>query len=114
VFEHLLAGRRRIRSRWQGFGLADCFDAHVTSRSTGYAKPSSTIFRQALKAIDVAPEAAAMIGDALDRDIAGAGAVGIRSIWVQRGPPHRSEPRPDAIIDSLTHLPAVLRSWIPR
>lgn len=100
------------RRDMEDFGLADCFDAYVTSLDVGYGKPHPAIFQAALAALGARPEETAMLGDRLDRDIAGAGALGIRTIW-RRLPgaapvPH---PRPDAEITSLGDLSAVLRRW---
>lgn len=100
------------RRDWTEFGMSDLFDAYVTSNGTGFAKPHPRIFERALEVLNAGPEAAAMVGDQLSRDIAGAKALGIRTIW-KRPTGHRGpvEPKPDATIASLTELAPILRDW---
>lgn len=100
------------RRDWTELGMADLFDAYVTSNGTGFAKPDPRIFERALHLLDAAPEEAAMVGDQLSRDIAGGKALGIRTIW-KRPAAHRGpvEPQPDATITSLAELAPILRDW---
>lgn len=72
-----------VREDWRAFGLADSIAAYITSRSTGYAKPHPAIFARALAKIAVQPAEAAILGDRLDRDIAGGAAFGMRTIWLR-------------------------------
>ena len=55
---------------------------------------------------------AVMVGDSLANDITGAAALGMRTVWVNRYrhelPP---EIRPDAVIEDLHGLAAVLDPW---
>jgi HAD superfamily hydrolase (TIGR01509 family) len=100
------------RRDWTELGMADLFDAYVTSNGTGFAKPHPRIFERALDLLDAAPEEAAIVGDQLSRDIAGGKALGIRTIW-KRPMGHRGpvEPQPDATISSLIELAPILRDW---
>jgi putative hydrolase of the HAD superfamily len=41
------------------------------------------MFHAALQALDVPAGEAVMVGNDLDRDIAGAAAAGVRSLWIQ-------------------------------
>jgi len=94
------------------FGIAECFDAYVTSLEVGYGKPHPAMFEAALAALGARPEEAAMLGDRLDRDIVGAQVLGIRTIW--RRLPHevgQPDPVPDAEIAELAELGDVLRGW---
>ena len=59
-------------------------DAAIGSRAHGKTKPHETIFRAALAALEVEPEAAAMVGDSLEDDIEGARALGMRALLVDR------------------------------
>jgi FMN phosphatase YigB (HAD superfamily) len=81
-------------------GLAE--DAVLTSRVHGKTKPHVGIFRRILELLDVAPEEAAMVGDSLDDDIAGARAVGMRALLVDREGRHPETQR----IDDLRAVPA--------
>jgi HAD superfamily hydrolase (TIGR01509 family) len=100
------------RRDWTELGMADLFDAYVTSNGTGFAKPHPRIFQRALRLLDAHPDGAAMVGDQLSRDIAGAKALGIRTIW-KRPAGHNGpvEPRPDVTITSLAELEPVLEDW---
>jgi HAD superfamily hydrolase (TIGR01509 family) len=100
------------RRDWTELGMADLFDAYVTSNGTGFAKPHPRIFERALRLLDAALEEAAIVGDQLSRDIAGGKALGIRTIW-KRPMGHRGpvEPEPDATITALAELAPILREW---
>jgi uncharacterized protein len=50
---------------------------------TGRFKPSTSMYRQALKQFGVTPQQAVMIGDQLFTDILGANRAGIEAIWVR-------------------------------
>jgi putative hydrolase of the HAD superfamily len=65
-------------------GIRDYFDFAVISGLTGHEKPDPEIFRAALSAADVPPEDAIHVGDSLRDDVAGAQAVGIRAIHLDR------------------------------
>jgi putative hydrolase of the HAD superfamily len=80
-------------------------DAIVGSKAHGRTKPHPSIFVAALRALDVAPAQAAMVGDSYEDDIAGARALGIRAIFLDRNGIH---PEADDRIDTLLALPAAL------
>lgn len=63
-------------------GLAQFFDAVVTSQDMGASKPDPALFREALRRIGVPPDQAVMVGNDVDRDIAGAMRMGLRAILV--------------------------------
>lgn len=117
----LWRGDEESRSDWAALGFGDLFDAHVTSRSTGYEKPHPAIFQRCLVELGVEADAAAMLGDRPERDVLGASRLGIRTIWKRPpgfadapDPPDPSDPphpAPDATIDSLAELPALLEAW---
>ena len=81
-------------------------DAWISSGAHGKVKPSPTIFRAVLELLAVEPEAAVMVGDSPDDDIAGARALGMRAFLLDREGRH-----PDADGDTLrdlASLPAAL------
>ncbi len=80
-------------------------DAIVGSKAHGRVKPHASIFIAALRALDVASDEVAMVGDSYEDDIEGARALGIRAILLDR-----DGLRPDAEdrIDTLLALPALL------
>ncbi len=80
-------------------------DAILTSRVHGKTKPHETIFRAMLERLDVAPGAAAMVGDDPEDDVAGARAVGMQAWLVDRD--DRFPQHPQRLTD-LRALPAAL------
>jgi HAD superfamily hydrolase (TIGR01549 family) len=64
---------------------------HLSYRS-GTAKPDRALFDQALRALDVAPGAAVMVGDSLDKDVRPAVELGMRAVWI----PHDADENGDA------------------
>ena len=73
-------------------GLLHFFDTVVFSDEVGYAKPSVKVFRKALDALGVTPEAAVHVGDDRAADVGGALKAGLRAIWVARPPESYDEP----------------------
>ncbi len=125
AFRHLLGGaefvalaRNRYWRERDGFVLdVGAFAValeHASGRTaTLVGKPAPGFFRAALDSLGVAPSEAAMIGDDLESDVGGAQAAGMRGILVRTGK-FRAEDlvhsavRPDAVLDSLAQLPALL------
>jgi HAD superfamily phosphatase (TIGR01668 family) len=103
--------------RW---GFRPYFEIIVTSAALGVRKPDRRIFQAALDHFGVAPERVAMVGDTLEADILGANQMGMYSIWItQRA--DRSDPslrsgqipqpaRPQAVINTLSEIPNLLKS----
>ncbi|HEY8807044.1 MAG TPA: HAD family hydrolase [Candidatus Limnocylindria bacterium] len=85
--------------------LASRFAAIVISAEVGAGKPDPKIFHAALDALDVASTDAVMVGDSLERDIAGARGAGLRGVWLDRsGTALTGDVMPDARIRSLRDL----------
>lgn len=80
-------------------------DVCVGSLHHGRVKPHRSIFEAALTALETGPEDAAMVGDSFADDIAGARALGMRAILLDRDGLHVDEPDR---IDTLLALPAAL------
>jgi|YNPNPStandDraft_1061719.scaffolds.fasta_scaffold38847_3 putative hydrolase of the HAD superfamily len=95
------------------FGLLEYLPVRIYSCVAGIVKPHPNIYRQALDALDVAPPEAVFVGDKLDVDVAGPQKVGMRAVLVAS--PYRAEEDPeivpDARIQSLAELPALLEEW---
>ena len=95
------------------FGLLEYLPVRVYSCVYGMAKPHPGIYRQALDRLDVAPAEAFFVGDKLRVDVAGPQKIGMRAILVAS--PYRTEfdPEitPDARIQSIDELPALLDAW---
>jgi HAD superfamily hydrolase (TIGR01549 family) len=79
-------------------------DAWVSSGVHGKVKPSPSIFKAVLELLGVAPSEAVMIGDSPDDDVAGAEAVGIRGLLLDRD----AKLGRDDALPTLLALPAVL------
>lgn len=85
------------------------FDAIVVSCEAGFGKPDVRVFNIVLSALGVAPEAALMVGDNLERDVAGAQAAGMKGAWLNRaGNPRNGGTTPDIEVPDLLELERVL------
>src|SRR4051812_7641992 len=101
-----------LRDRLEGFGLLRFFDAWSFSDETGWFKPATEAFMPALDGLGVEPSEAAHIGDNERTDVAGAKALGMRSIqytglydvaaWLPEQAPGALA---DHVIDDLSELP---------
>lgn len=95
--------------------LASRFATIVISAELGIAKPDARIFEFALNALDASAAEAAMVGDSLSRDVAGARNAGLRSIWIDRGleTAKPDDPVPDVRIRSLSEVRSALVATPP-
>lgn len=85
----------------------------LTSEDVRAYKPRPELFLEALKRCNANPENVIHIGDSYASDVRGAGALGIRTIWLNRlGKPLPEGPKPDHICGSLQEADAVLDRWI--
>ena len=73
---------RDVRAFAEHHGLD--IDAGISSFHHGKTKPHASIFRAVLDLLEVAPDEAAMVGDALEEDIEGARAIGMQAVLVDR------------------------------
>ncbi len=113
VTNTLARGDAEVADDWRRFGLSDTIDGAVSSHSVGWQKPHPRIFERALDIAGVVAADAVMIGDRLDADVLGASRLGMRTVL--RRTPHPQDAvdvRPDAAVDDLTELPAVLGAWL--
>lgn len=71
------------------YGLYGLFDARAISGDVGVEKPHPAMFLHALDCLNVHPleyGQVLMVGNNLERDIAGANALGITSVWIDWAP----------------------------
>lgn len=98
-------------------GLLEFFpDCRLSAADAGYLKPHASIFEQALKRANTTAERTIFIGDNPTADIAGGQAAGMKTIMriIERSRPLISGLiMPDAAINSLEELPAILDEWFP-
>lgn len=73
-----------VQKLLQNYGLDALFDAVVVSAAVNKRKPSPEIFEKTLRLLGVAVGEAVFVGDTVDADIAGAKAVGMRAVYVER------------------------------
>lgn len=69
--------------------LYHCFDAFAISGEVGVSKPDARMFHHALQQLGIAPAdygRVIMVGNYLERDIKGANALGIVSVWLDWAP----------------------------
>jgi len=79
------APRLPVWLRICGLGLQHYFDAVVTFDDTGVKKPDPKPFRTALDYLKLQPDEAIMIGDWAERDMVGAKAVGLKTVFARYG-----------------------------
>jgi HAD superfamily hydrolase (TIGR01549 family) len=79
-------------------------DAWVSSGAHGKVKPSPSIFKAVLELLDVEADVAVMVGDSPEDDVAGAEALGMRGVLLDREGKHEREDS----LPTLLALPALL------
>lgn len=97
------------REKIAASGLGDFFEAIAVSGEHGIGKPRAEIFHLLLDQLGVQRERAVMVGNSLERDIAGARNAGIVSIWLRV--PGSEEPDdvvPDHEVLGLHEVPAIV------
>lgn len=90
--------------------LKDCFHLSLSAAAVGAAKPDPAIFHAAMNRYGVKPTQCLHIGDDPHLDIGAARALGMRTLWINRGQrewPRDLEPAEDMLAD-LRDLPAWL------
>lgn len=94
------------RDKLRVLDLERWFVAIIISGEVGIAKPQAAIFQFALDQLGVEPEYIGHVGDNLVTDVAGAQAVGIASVWLNRlrHSPPTGAPHPDLEIHFLSAL----------
>ena len=99
----------------EDYGLYPHLDAVVISDEIGIRKPRVEIFEAVLDQLVVECHQVLHVGDSLGADVAGAAAMGIRSVWITRRVKDPDKvlaahdgPRPDYQIDDLAELEGIL------
>lgn len=97
-----------------GAGLDGRFDPVLISAAAGMRKPTPTLFLDIVRAWDLAPAAAVMVGDMLAEDILGAQRAGMHQIWIrgEADPAFNNEYldsiRPEVTVETLSDVPAAI------
>lgn len=95
------------QSKIDRLGLARYFPVRLIEGELGYGKPDRRVFESALNELEITAGEAWMVGDDINRDIAGAQKTGILAIWhdfENSGLPEDAEVFPDKIINSTKEL----------
>jgi putative hydrolase of the HAD superfamily len=99
-------------------GLEDLFAAVVISEAVGASKPDPRPFRAALDALGIAPAdygRVVMLGNRLERDVRGANALGLISVWLDWAPRYRKAPAgPAEVPQHVVHAPRELLEVLDR
>lgn len=77
------------------YGLDKFFDAWAISEELGVLKPDRRMFVHALERLGIGPEQYSrtlMLGNRLDRDVRGANALGMISVWIDWSPRYAKLP----------------------
>lgn len=106
----LITNSHRCLSSFQThFALEGIFSVALSSLDHGYLKPHPSIFQAALRAVEVEPDQAVMVGDSIAHDIEGARRLGMRGVLVARSESALAACPPGVpVIQSLRELPALL------
>jgi putative hydrolase of the HAD superfamily len=95
------------RAKIERFALGGHFSYIGIEGEAGVGKPDGEAYRRALRALGCAPQAAWMVGDNLEWDVAGAQRAGLSAVWVDyraTGLPHDACARPDHVVTGVGEL----------
>jgi len=102
------------REKIAASGLGPFFHAVAVSGEHGIGKPRAEIFHRLAAELGVDPKEAVMVGNSLERDIAGARNAGLTSVWIKvSGSEEHADVTPDFTILGLAELPAILKTLSP-
>nr|WP_237266025.1 HAD family hydrolase [Tolypothrix bouteillei] len=106
VVSNIWSTSELYRKEFERVGIAHLFDAIVFSSDYGCIKPSPRLFEKAVELLAVEPSKIVFVGDSLKYDIAGAQAVGLSTVWINRYSKDLNESSvcPDFTIEHLQEL----------
>ncbi len=87
------------------YNLWDLFDAFSISEQVGVEKPDARMFKTALDALGISEDSydqTMMVGNNLERDILGANALGMISVWLDWAPRRSKVPANDLEVPDYT------------
>jgi len=101
------------REKMEAVRLERWFRNVAISQEVGSWKPDPGIFHHALRLAEVSADEAVMLGDSLERDLAGAAGIGMRAIWVKRYAHQAAAAgaEPPHVLESLAGLSSLVRDW---
>jgi HAD superfamily hydrolase (TIGR01662 family) len=94
---------RVVRGDLEEWEVEGFFGAFVCSGDVAWRKPSPEFMWAAAEGLGVETAECLVVGDQVKRDVAGAAAAGMRSVWVNRdgGEPPEEGPRADWVVSDL-------------
>ena len=94
----------------QSVNLEDFFQTVIVSGDLGYRKPDIRLFKQALDALQLAPQEVIFVGNDMYRDVYGAHAVGMKTVFFKSNQGDHSYHGADAdyIIYNFNELPRAI------
>jgi putative hydrolase of the HAD superfamily len=96
------------RLKFEGTGLASCFDAVVISGVVGMGKPDPAVFAYALAQLGADAAGSVMVGDSWERDVLGATGAGLSAVWLAAGRTAPDEIPMVTTVDGMSDLRAGL------
>jgi putative hydrolase of the HAD superfamily len=99
------------RREMERHGLLALFDHTVFSADVGLWKPRPEVYHLALDALGVPAGEAVFVGDMPAYDIVGAQRAGLRAVYKRNAGSPLDGVVPDAEIDDLAELPALIKEW---
>lgn len=92
-------------------GLLELLDVRAYTSNMSHSKPHREAFLHVLNRLAVSPDEAVMVGDRPIDDVWGAQQLGMRGVWRPHpGSPAIGSVQPDAVISTLSELPALVRA----
>ena len=107
LLSDLWAPPRRARAFLADSGMTNLFRSIVLSCEHGAVKPGPRLFLTALEELGTRPEDALFVGDNYQRDIEGAAACGLATVWVCADGATADHSAPDRIVDRVERLSEV-------
>jgi HAD superfamily hydrolase (TIGR01549 family) len=96
-------------------GLEDCFAHRTISEELGVEKPDEAMFVTACEALKIPPGRLVMVGNHYYRDIEGARAVGMMTIWFHwndRYPSPKETPAAGYVARDASQLRSAIDDWV--
>jgi FMN phosphatase YigB (HAD superfamily) len=101
------APSRRLRAYLRESRLDQVMEAIVLSSEVGAVKPSRRIFETALDQLGCGPSQVVVVGDNYRRDVLGAAACGMKTVWISNAQDVPDDVRADRIIADVEALTAL-------
>jgi putative hydrolase of the HAD superfamily len=97
------------RKKINAVGIGRYFKEIIIAGEIGFGKPDIRIFQLTLSRLNLRPEQVWMVGDNLKRDLQGAQALGMKTVWLNRdGKPGDEDIIPDMAITNLAQLAEII------